>query len=172
MTLKPYLILTLILFGTPVFGENKLCPIMVEDEIDEEEVVEFEGKKVFLCCGGCVKKWNKSPKYYIKAMADMLPQFKGMEKKLELDKVELMAQKFCPVYGDRVVTPDSPSVDFNGKTIFLYSTGAARRWKRDPEGYIRKALEKGILPQLPDNKKVKGMTNTVKTASSTKNKKA
>jgi hypothetical protein len=83
-----------------------------------------------------------------------------------------MAQKFCPVYGDRVVTPDSPSVDFNGKTIFLYSTGAARRWKRDPEGYVRKALEKGILPQLPDNKKVKGMTNTVKTASSTKNKKA
>ena len=106
---------------------------MVEDEIDEEEVVEFEGKKVYLCCGGCVKKWNKSPKYYIKAMADMLPQFKGMEKQLQLEKVELMAQKFCPVYKDRVVTPDSPSVDFNGKTIFLYSTGAARRWKRDPE---------------------------------------
>ena len=49
MTLKTYLILALALFGTPVFGENKLCPIMVEDEIDEEEVVEFEGKKVYLC---------------------------------------------------------------------------------------------------------------------------
>ena len=98
-------------------------------------------------------------------MADMLPQFKGMEKQLQLEKVELMAQKFCPVYKDRVVTPDSPSVDFNGKTIFLYSTGAARRWKRDPEGYVKKALESGILPQLPDNKKVKGMTNTVKSTS-------
>ena len=26
-------------------AENKECPIMVGDEIDEEEVVEFEGKK-------------------------------------------------------------------------------------------------------------------------------
>ena len=27
-------------------AENKECPIMVGDEIDEEEVAEFEGKKV------------------------------------------------------------------------------------------------------------------------------
>lgn len=172
MKLTPYFVLTLALFGTPVFGENKLCPIMVEDEIDEEEVVEFEGKKVYLCCGGCVKRWNKSPKYYIKAMAEMLPQFKGMEKQLQLDQVELMAQKFCPVYPDRVVSPESPSVELNGKKIFLYSTGAARRWKRDPEGYVKKAVELGILPQFPDNKKIKGMTNPVKTTSSAEKKKA
>ena len=166
MILKPYLILILAMLRLPLFGENKLCPIMVEDEIDEEEVVEFEGKKVFLCCGGCVKKWNKSPKYYIKAMADMLPQFKGMEKRLRLDEVELMAQKFCPVYQDRVVTPESPSVELNGKKVFLYSTGAVKRWNRDPEKYIQKAVKLGILPQDPKNKKIKGMTNPVKTSTS------
>ena len=48
MTLKTYLILALALFGTPVFGENKLCPIMVEDEIDEEEVVEFDFLSLYL----------------------------------------------------------------------------------------------------------------------------
>ena len=173
MKLAPYFILALALFGIPVFGENKLCPIMVEDEIDEEEVVEFEGKKVFLCCGGCVKKWNKSPKYYIKAMADMLPQFKGMEKQLQLDKVELMAQKFCPVYGDRVVTPDSPFCGFQWQNNFLIQHRARQgAGNVTPEGYIRKALELGILPQLPDNKKVKGMTNTVKPTSSVEKKKA
>ena len=31
-------------------ADNKLCPIMIEDETDEEEVVEFEGKKVLFCC--------------------------------------------------------------------------------------------------------------------------
>lgn len=168
MALKIHFILVLALFGLPLFGENKLCPIMVEDEIDEEEVVEFEGKKVFLCCGGCVKKWNKSPKYYIKAMADMLPQFKGMEKQLRLDEVELIAQKFCPVYQDRVVTPESPSVELNGKKVFLYSTGALRRWNRDPDKYIQKAVKLGILPQDPKNKKIKGMTNPVKASTSAK----
>ena len=44
------------LFLIPIFSyifiaisnaDNKECPIMVGDEIDEEEVVEFEGKKVY-----------------------------------------------------------------------------------------------------------------------------
>ena len=34
------------IFITIAQGENKICPIMIEDEIDQEEVVEFEGKKV------------------------------------------------------------------------------------------------------------------------------
>ena len=46
-------------------SENKLCPIMIEDETDQEEVVEFEGKKVLFCCGTCVKLWNQSPKYFL-----------------------------------------------------------------------------------------------------------
>ena len=60
-------------------AENKECPIMVGDEIDEEEVVEFEGKKVYFCCTACVKIWDKNPKYIIKAMPKLLPQFSGME---------------------------------------------------------------------------------------------
>ena len=70
-------------------ADNKLCPIMIEDETDEEEVVEFEGKKVLFCCGTCVKLWNQTPKYYIKVMGELLPQFKGMEKELGLDEVKV-----------------------------------------------------------------------------------
>ena len=66
-------------------AENKECPIMVGDEIDEEEVVEFEGKKVYFCCTACVKIWDKNPKYIIKAMPKLLPQFSGMDEKLGLD---------------------------------------------------------------------------------------
>jgi len=46
--------------------EQTLCPIMVEDEIDEEEVVEFEGQTIYMCCGSCVKAWDTNPKYYLK----------------------------------------------------------------------------------------------------------
>ena len=56
-------------------SENKLCPIMIEDEAYEDEVAEYEGKTVQFCCGTCVKLWNQSPKYYIKVMGELLPQF-------------------------------------------------------------------------------------------------
>ena len=79
-------------------SENKLCPIMIEDEAYEDEVAEYEGKTVQFCCGTCVKLWNQSPKYYIKVMGELLPQFKGMEKELGLEEVKLLPQKFCPVY--------------------------------------------------------------------------
>ena len=77
---------------------NEICPIMIEDEIDEEEFSEYEGKKVFCCCGTCKKSFDASPKYIIKvAGVEALPQFKDMEDKLKLAEVELLEQKFCPL---------------------------------------------------------------------------
>ena len=156
-------ILSLISLGlSPLaFSQNTMCPIMIEDEIDEEEFVEFEGKKVFLCCETCVKLWNKSPKYYIRVMGELLPQFKGMEEKLGLGEVELLPQKFCPVYPVRVVTPASPSMEFQGKTIYLFNKAAIRRWNRKPEATLEKALAAGLLPQFEKNARIPGKTNVV-----------
>ena len=156
-----FIVVSAFLFTPFAMGENKICPIMVDDEVDEEEVVEFEGKKVLMCCGGCIKAWDKNPKYYIKASAALLPQFKGMEKELGLDKVKLMEQKFCPIYNDRVVAPESPVIEYKGKKIHVYSKGAIRRWNRDPDAAFAKAVAAGVLPQFEDNKKVEGMTNPV-----------
>ena len=34
--------------------KQTICPLMIEDEIDEEEFVIYKGVKVFTCCGsGC-----------------------------------------------------------------------------------------------------------------------
>ena len=142
-------------------SENKLCPIMIEDEAYEDEVAEYEGKTVQFCCGTCVKLWNQSPKYYIKVMGELLPKFKGMEKELGLEEVKLLPQKFCPVYPDRVVTPESPTVEVQGKTVYLFSKAAVRRWSRKPEDSLKKALEAGLLPQIEGNAKVPGKTNEV-----------
>ncbi len=150
-----------LVFSPLALSENKLCPIMIEDETDEEEVVEFEGKKVLFCCGTCVKLWNQSPKYYIKVMGELLPQFKGMEEKLGLGEIALLPQKFCPVYPDRVVTPESPSVEVQGKKVYLFNKAAVRRWSRKPEDALKKALAAGLLPQIEGNAKVPGKTNEV-----------
>ena len=136
-------------------ADNKLCPIMIEDETYEDEVVEFEGKKVLFCCGTCIKLWNQSPKYYIKVMGELLPQFNG------LDEIKVLPQKFCPVYPDRIVTPESPTVDVQGEKVYLFSKAAVRRWSRKPEDSLKKALAAGLLPQIEGNAKVAGKTNEV-----------
>ncbi len=53
-------------------------------------------------------------------------------------------QKFCPVFTDRLVGPDSRFERFRGIRIYFSSDLAARKWMRDPEAYLDTAL----LPQL------------------------
>lgn len=127
---------------------NTKCPIMVDDDADTSEVAEFEGQKVYLCCGKCAKLWEKNPKYYIKASLDLLPQFKGQEQKLGLDKVELLPQKFCPIKKKSVVSPDSPSTEYKGVKVYFFDKAAQKKWEADPEGSAKKAIAAGILPQL------------------------
>ena len=132
---------------------NKICPIMVEDEIDDEESSEYEGKTVYFCCTTCKKVFDANPKYIIKVAADSLPQFKGMEDKLKLSEVKLLDQKFCPMYPDSLITPDSPSVEYKGKKIYFFKKRAVDKWEKDPEGNFKKATEEGLLPQFKENKK-------------------
>jgi YHS domain-containing protein len=48
------------------------CPIMKGNKINKKLFTVYKGKKVYFCCPGCEKKFNKNPKKYIKD----LPQFK------------------------------------------------------------------------------------------------
>lgn len=128
--------------------ENKKCPIMTEDDIDTEETVDFEGVKVGLCCAKCSKMWAKNAKYYIKAAPESLPQFKGMESKLGLEKITLLPQKFCPIKNKSLVSPDSPTVEYKGTKVYFFDQRSADKWKADPEGCAKKAMDAGLLPQL------------------------
>ena len=146
--MKKYLItiIQLLLIHAATAKEQVKCPIFVDDEIDAEEVVEYKGKKVFMCCGTCVKEWNKNPDYYAKVAQVMksAPQIDG----IDLSKVKLLAQRFCPIRNDRVVHPESPSVEYKGKKIYFFkSSDMKRRWNSDPDGVFAKARAAGLLPQ-------------------------
>ncbi|MEM9079613.1 MAG: hypothetical protein AAGC74_02855 [Verrucomicrobiota bacterium] len=137
--------------------EQTICPIMVDSEIDEEEVVEFEGKTILMCCGSCIKNWNQNPLYYLKIGRELklLPQFAEVTKELEeqLAEVELMEQRFCAIRNDNVVGPHSPFIEYEGKKIYFYKEGdIKRRWDRNPEAAFEKARKAGVLPQF-DGKK-------------------
>lgn len=136
----------LLLLATPLLGAEKKCPLMVDDSIDPEEVILVEGKSVGFCCGTCVRKFEENKAYYIKAVKYLNGLFTPEQrKKLGVDDVVLLQQRRCPVYPDRIVNPNSPSVQYKGMTIYFWSSSAERRWKRDPEKYYQSAKAAGIL---------------------------
>ena len=126
-------------------GESK-CPLMVEDGIDPEESVVVEGKSIGFCCGTCVRKFEENKAYYIKAVEYLNDLFTPEQrKKLGVDDVVLLQQRRCPIYPDRIVNPNSPSVEYKGMKIYFWSSSAQRRWKRDPDKYYEEAKEAGVL---------------------------
>ncbi len=140
-------LLFLFLFNSSILAEE--CAIMLGDEIDPEEFSESTGKKIYFCCGACVKAFDGAAAYYIKAVPALAKKFTEAEmKKLGVDKVKLLEQRVCPIYPERFINPNSKTVEYKGKTIYLWSSSAQRRWKRDPDAYFKEAFDKGHLPQF------------------------
>ena len=148
-----YKLLTLIfgfLFVQLSFAaDEETCAIMIGDEIDPEEYSEVAGKKIYFCCGSCVKAFDANTAYYIKALPALAKKFTDAEKKkLGVDKVKLMAQRYCPIYPENVVNPNSKFELYKGKKVYFWSSSAIRRWKRDPDKYYAEAAKRGHLPKL------------------------
>ena len=67
------------------------------------------------------------------------------KKKLGVDKVKLLEQRYCPIYPERVVNPNSKFEMHKGKKVYFWSSSAIRRWKRDPDKYFAEAVKRGHL---------------------------
>jgi len=135
--------------------DQTICPLMIESEIDSEEVVQYEGKKIYMCCGSCVTAWEKNPDYYLKLGLAMklIPQVELTDElKTKLEKVELLEQRYCPIRVEAIVGPDSPSVEYKGKKIYFFKErDIERKWERSTETIFKNALEDGLLPQFEEN---------------------
>lgn len=106
---------------------------MVDRQVDGEEIVEYKGTKIELCCSACVKKFKNDPDYYVKLTKGLLPQ---IPEKLVPEDLKLMDQKFCLVYDDRVVTPKSYKYKYEGKEYFFWSNSAIQRFSQKPDFYL------------------------------------
>ncbi|MEK7948969.1 hypothetical protein [Luteolibacter soli] len=132
---------------------NNKCPMMTEDEVEEEHQVDFKGTPIALCCGKCEKMWKadeKAAAYYVKVATELglLPQFKGKEKEIGLDAIELLPQRYCPIHQKTLITPSSPFVEYQGVKVYFFNEKAKGTWEKDPEAAAKKAIDAGILPQL------------------------
>ena len=139
------LLLSMLALCSGIAQEQKICPLMIEDEIDPEEFVEYKGKKIFMCCGSCVKKFKKAPDYYVKLTSKLLPQ---IDKSLLDSKIKIIEQKFCMVYPDRVVSPKSYVHEHGGKKYYFWSSTAIRKFKAKPDFYIERSKKNANVKKL------------------------
>lgn len=43
------------------------CPVL-NGKIDEKVFVDYQGKRIYFCCIGCIEEFNKDPQKYLKKM--------------------------------------------------------------------------------------------------------
>ena len=78
---------------------NVKCFMMPKRDVKESKVVDHHDGKVFFCCPGCVKKWNKDPEKYSTAA------------NLQLVQTGQYAQTKCPISGGDVDEEQTVEVD-------------------------------------------------------------
>ncbi len=98
------------------------CPVM-GGKINKNLYVEHEGKRIYVCCKGCIDAVTKSPAKYIE--------------KLEKEGVTLEAvQTLCPVMGGKI--NKDLFVDVDGRRIYVCCKACIDEVKADPQKYIKK----------------------------------
>jgi len=45
------------------------CPVM-EGKIDKNIYTDYQGKRIYFCCAGCLKEFQKDPEKYLKKMEE------------------------------------------------------------------------------------------------------
>jgi YHS domain-containing protein len=48
-------------------GPQRICPVM-GSTIDKDLYVDYEGKRIYVCCSYCLKKVRKDPEKYMKQL--------------------------------------------------------------------------------------------------------
>ncbi len=104
------------------------CPAM-GGKINKEQYVDYEGKRIYVCCKGCIAKIQKDPKKYIQ--------------KMESEGVTVAkVQTTCAVMGGKI--KKDLYVDHDGKRIYMCCKGCTGKLKADPGKYVAELEAAGI----------------------------
>ncbi|MCG2680156.1 MAG: YHS domain-containing protein [Kiritimatiellae bacterium] len=125
------------LLGTVALAEKEQpqpqikCPVM-EGKIDKSLFVEYDGKRVYVCCKDCIETVKKDPAKYIREI-----ESGG----LSLEKVQIT----CPVMGGKI--DKKVYTDYNGKRVYFCCAGCIPQFKKDPGTYLKKLEAEGVVPE-------------------------
>lgn len=111
-------------------GNQTVCPIM-GNKINKDVYTDYNGYRIFFCCGGCIAKFNEDPEGTLQKMADA-----------GVTPMKLKEQSVCPVTGEKLLNKDV-FVDVDGKRVYLCCQGCIAKVKEDPKTYIKKIADRG-----------------------------
>lgn len=100
-----------------------------------------DGKTVFVCCKGCVKRAQANPKATLASAKKLKRIAAAMAKLSSEDRKLAEGQRFCAVESDnRLGMMGAPvKVTVGGQTVFLCCAGCIDAVKADPKGTLANA---------------------------------
>ena len=106
------------------------CPIMKKKKINTSQSFEYDGKKIYTCCKGCLKKVTKNPGKYVG--------------QLEAAGITLYsAQTTCPISGKELKNKNF-FVDHDGKRIYYCCSGCGKTLTENIDKYLKEIETAGI----------------------------
>ncbi|GAB4462704.1 MAG: hypothetical protein OHK0029_30070 [Armatimonadaceae bacterium] len=133
---------------------------VIDDASKAGGTVNYNGKKVYFCCGNCKAKFEKSDdatKAKLVKVADLRTEKAGLEKRLEVLNAELKTMTepekaaaaapktvYCAVTDEEIGGPENAqsTIVYNGKTYYLCCAGCRPKFESDPAKYAKMADEK------------------------------
>lgn len=101
------------------------CPVSGES-VDPTVSVESMGHKVYFCCPGCVKKFQKDPAKYHKALLNSFAY-----------------QTKCPISG-KAIDPSAFATSHSGQTVYFCCPKCKMAFTENPAKYASNLEEQGI----------------------------
>lgn len=117
------------------------CPVM-SGRINKELYVDVDGKRIYVCCEGCLDLVKKDPAAALKKLAEL-----G-----EYAEDAPMVQKTCPIMG-RPINKDL-FVEYEGKKLYVCCKACLEIIKKDPAKYA-KVIEDGMKQDTSKDSAIK-----------------
>jgi len=111
--------------------KQTVCPVM-GGKIDTSLFVDAGGKRIYVCCEGCIEKVKADPAKYIAQLE---------QQGVTLEKAPV-AQTSCPVTGEPISL--TSYVDVEGKRVYTCCGVCNEKVKADPAKYIGKLESEGV----------------------------
>jgi YHS domain-containing protein len=98
--------------------------------INKDLYVDVEGKRIYVCCKGCIKSVKQDPAKYIKALEDQGVTVASLQTK-------------CPVMGGAV--NKKLYADVEGKRVYVCCRGCIGAIKSDPDKWLKKLADENVI---------------------------
>jgi len=105
------------------------CPVM-GGKVNKALFADVDGKRIYVCCPGCISTIKKNPAKYITMMEKKGIKLETISSKNKLD------QSRCPVMGGRI--NKALYADVKGKRIFVCCPSCIKKVEENPENYLKK----------------------------------